>query len=97
MKQRPESLLVAIAYTGFVASGVVTGMLGVAWPSIRETFVLPIDALGLLLVTEMAGNLLVSFCGGWLIAKLGAGWVLLLSVLARGLGALGYGLAPLGG
>jgi fucose permease len=94
VKRRPESLLVTIAYAGFVASGVVTGMLGVAWPSVRETFALPIDALGLLLVTEMVGNLLVSLCGGPLIAKFGVGWVLLLSALARGFGALSYGLAP---
>ena len=94
MKRRSELLLVAIAYAGFVASGMPTGMLGVAWPSIGETFTLPLDALGLLLVTEMVGNLLISFCGGPLISRIGVGWVLLLSALARCLGALGYGLAP---
>ena len=94
MRRRSELLLVATAYAGFAASGVPTGMLGVAWPSIGETFSLPLDALGLLLVTEMVGNLLISFCGGSLISRIGVGRVLLLSVLARGLGALGYGLLP---
>jgi fucose permease len=94
VKRRSELWLVAIAYAGFVASGVPTGMLGVAWPSIGETFSLPLDALGLLLFTEMLGNLLISFCGGPLISRVGVGRVLLISVLARSLGALGYGLAP---
>ncbi len=94
MRRRSELLIVAIAYAGFAASGVPTGMLGVAWPSVRETFALSLDALGLLLLTEMVGNLLVSFCGGPLISRIGVGRVLLLSALARGLGALGYGLAP---
>ena len=94
MKRRSELLLVAIAYAGFVASGVPTGMLGVAWPSVGETFALPLDALGVLLVAEMIGNLLISFFGGPLISRIGVGRVLLLSALARGLGALGYGLAP---
>jgi fucose permease len=94
VKRRSELLLVAIAYAGFAASGLSIGILGVAWPSVRETFALPLDALGVLLFTEMAGNLLISFYSGPLISRIGVGWVLLLSALARGLGALGYGLAP---
>jgi fucose permease len=94
VKRRSELLLVTVSYASFVASGLSTAMLGVAWPSIRETFTLSLDALGLLLLTEMVGNLLVSFCGGPLISRIGVGRVLLLSALARGLGALGYGLAP---
>ncbi len=94
MKRQSELLLVAIAYAGFVASGLSIGMMGVAWPSIRQTFALPLDALGLLLVAEMVGNLLACFYGGPLISRIGVGRVLLLSALARGLGSLGYGLAP---
>jgi fucose permease len=94
VKRRSELLIVAIAYAGFVASGLSIGMMGVAWSSVRETFALRLDALGLLLVTEMVGNLLASFCGGSLISRIGVGRVLLLSALARGLGSLGYGLAP---
>jgi fucose permease len=94
VRRRSALLPVTIAYAGFAASGLSTSMLGVAWPSVRETFALPLDALGLLLAAEMAGNLLVSFCGGSLIAQIGVGRVLLLGALARGLGSLGYGLAP---
>jgi fucose permease len=94
VKRQSELLIVAIAYAGFVASGLSIGMMGVAWPSVRQTFALSLDALGLLLITEMVGNLLASFCGGTLISRIGVGRVLLLSALARGLGSLGYGLAP---
>jgi fucose permease len=92
MKRRV--LLIIIAYAGFVASGMPTGMMGRAWPSVSGTFALSLDALGWLFLTEMIGTLLISFCGGPLISKIGVGWVLLLSALARGLGAFGYGLAP---
>jgi fucose permease len=92
--KREKLLLVAIAYLTFVAQGLPAGMIGVAWPSVRETFALPLDAVGLLLVADMVGNLLASFCGGALIARIGVGRLLLLSVAARGMALLGYGLAP---
>ncbi|MFN2272290.1 MAG: MFS transporter [Anaerolineae bacterium] len=89
-----EKLLVIIAYLTFVVQGLPAGMIGVAWPSVRETFALSLDAIGLLLVAEMVGNLLASFCGGALVARIGVGRLLLLSVAARGGALLGYGMAP---
>jgi fucose permease len=88
-----EKLLVIIAYLTFVVQGLPAGMIGVAWPSVRETFALSLDAIGLLLVAEMVGNLLASFCGGALVARIGVGRLLLLSVAARGGALLGYGMA----
>ena len=42
-------LLVGLAYLGFVGLGVRSGLLGVAWPSIRADFDVPLNALGALL------------------------------------------------
>ena len=89
-----EKLFITIAYLTFVVQGLPAGMIGVAWPSVRETFALPLDAVGLLLVAETVGNLLTSFCGGALVARIGVGRLLLLSVAARGVALLGYGMAP---
>jgi hypothetical protein len=39
-----------IAYAGFVVLGLPDGLLGVAWPSLRNTFGVSLDAMGLLLL-----------------------------------------------
>jgi fucose permease len=69
-------------------------MTSVAWPSMRQTFGLPLDAVGLLFIAEMVGLLVASSCGGPLVARIGVGRLLLLSLAVRGLTLLGYGLAP---
>lgn len=48
---KTKILLVAIAYLGFIILGLSSGLLGVAWPSIRQTFDTPLDAVGALLLT----------------------------------------------
>src|SRR5438067_2015835 len=45
---RPGVLL-GLAYLGFLGLGLRSGLLGVAWPSIRADFDLQLDALGALL------------------------------------------------
>jgi hypothetical protein len=47
-RRRSGLLLVGLAYLGFVSIGLPDGLLGVAWPSIRAYFDLPLDALGAL-------------------------------------------------
>ena len=56
MRQQPSSpLLVVLAYVGFISLGLPDGLLGVAWPSMRGFFHLPLDALGTLLLTFTTG------------------------------------------
>ena len=40
---------VLLAYAAFIALGMPDGLLGIAWPSIRADFGIPLDSLGLLL------------------------------------------------
>ena len=95
MRQQPASLLlVVLAYVGFVSLGLPDGLLGVAWPSIRTFFHLPLDALGTLLVLFTAGYLGASFSSGYLLARLNVGALLALSCLATALSLLGYALTP---
>lgn len=94
MNRKSDFLPIAIAYLAFAAQGLAVSMTGVAWPSIRQTFGLPLDAVGLLFIAEMVGLLVASSCGGPLVARIGVGRLLLLSMAVRGLVLLGYGLAP---
>lgn len=42
--------LLLLSYVAFISLGLPDGLLGVAWPSIRTTHGLPLDALGALLI-----------------------------------------------
>jgi fucose permease len=94
LKNKSQLLLVGIAYLSFIGLGLSGAMLGVAWPSMRETFVLSLDKVGVLFVAEMIGYLLASSYSGPLISRIGVGKLLLVSTILRGAGLLGYGLTP---
>ncbi len=86
--------LVLLAFIAFISLGLPDGLLGVAWPSLRNYFGQPLDALGALLVAITAGYLTASFASGYTIARLGVGRLLALSCAATGLSLLGYTLVP---
>lgn len=94
--QKAESKIgiILLAFIAFVSLGLPEGLLGVAWPSIRESFSRPLDSLGVLLLAIMAGYLTSSFFCGRLIARLGVGRLLAVSCAATGAGLIGYTLAP---
>lgn len=95
---RPERkyslFLIALAYLSFVSLGLPDGLNGVAWPSIRGYFNLPLDALGSLLVMFTAGYLVSSFSSGRMLALMSLGSLLALSCLAAAVSLIGYALAP---
>ncbi len=86
--------LLLLAYIAFISLGLPDGLLGVAWPSIRANFGLPLDALGLLLIASTSGYLTSSFFSGALMKKLGVGGLLAVSCFFTGASLLGYTLAP---
>ena len=86
--------LVALAYLSFVSLGLPDGLNGVAWPSIRDYFNLPLDALGSLLVMFTAGYLASSFSAGKMLALMSLGSLLALSCLGTAVSLIGYALAP---
>jgi fucose permease len=94
MKHRKSLLLFVLAYAGFISIGLPDGLIGVAWPSIRGTFKLPVDALGALLVTGAAGYLISSFSSGRFLSRFSVGALLALSCLATASSLIGYALAP---
>lgn len=84
----------AFASLGFVSLGLPEGLLGVAWPSIRASFGLPLDALGLLLATFACGYFASSAASGRLIGRFSIGSVLAVACALTGTCLLGYSLAP---
>ncbi len=86
--------LILLIYIAFISLGLPDGLLGVAWPSIRASFGIPLDSLGLLLVAGTTGYLTSSFASGRLIARLGVGRVLAASCAATGVALISYTLVP---
>jgi fucose permease len=74
--RRAGLLILLLAYAGFIALGLSNSVTGVAWPSIRNTFGLPLDALGVLLVGNTIGYMLASAVSGRMMALLNVGTLL---------------------
>ena len=74
--------LIIISFIAFISLGLPDGLLGVAWPGIRDYFDLPVDALGIILILGTSGYMLSSFLSGVLMRRLGIGKLLSLSCAA---------------
>jgi len=94
IRHHPKIGLVVLAYVAFVALGMPDGLLGVAWPSIRASFSIPLDAVGLLLTASVAGYMTSSFLSGPVVARMGIGRILAASCALTGTALLGYTLVP---
>lgn len=93
-KQNSRLGLILLAFIAFVALGLPDGLLGVGWPSIRNGFSIPLDAIGMLLTTTVIGYTTSSFMSGFLLARVGVGRILAASCLLTGLALIGYTLVP---
>jgi fucose permease len=93
-RHKSSWLILGLAYLAFISLGLPDGLLGVAWPSIRASFHLRLDALGSLLMMITGGYLLSSFNSGRLLSHMRLGTLLALSCLATAASLLGYASAP---
>ncbi len=95
IKKRDSKIgVILLAYVAFIALGMPDGLLGVAWPSIRTGFSIPLDSLGMLLVAAVTGYTTSSFLSGTLIARMGVGRLLAVSCALTGSALIGYTLVP---
>ena len=94
MPRRPRFLLPSLASLAFVSLGLPDGLLGTAWPSMRASFGLALDAQGALLVTFTIGYVSASFGTGSLLGRLSLGRLLAASGFATALALLGYAASP---
>lgn len=86
--------LMMLSFIAFISLGMPDGLHGVAWPSIRDTFNLSIDAIGLLMIFGTAGYSLSGFLNGILVRRLGVGGLLALSCAMTSSALLIYSLTP---
>lgn len=91
---RTKINILLLAYIAFVTLGLPIGLLGVAWPTMRADFSLPLDAMGLLLISSTAGYSLASFFIARLINRYGIGSLLIFSSFASAVALFSYPLAP---
>jgi fucose permease len=92
--QRSSLLVVGLSFAAFVVLGLPGGLLGVAWPSIRNQFVLSQDQVGALLLAAQIGYIASSFLSGRMIGRFGNGQVLALGAVMACAGLFGYAVAP---
>jgi fucose permease len=78
----------------FVLLGLPDGMLGTAWPAIRQSFGVPVGDLGVILLINTIGAVAVAAVVGRLIRRLGAPAVLATAGSCAALAAAGYAVAP---
>lgn len=87
-------LLLAIAYLGFISLGLPDTLIGVAWPSVRETFGLSHVSLAVIFFgTGLSYFFSSLFTGKWL-RLVGTGALLAGSTALVALGMGGYAVAP---
>lgn len=95
MNPRRRSLaLVALSFVAFISLGLPDGVFGVAWPSIRATFSIPVSRLGVILIFGTAGYLVVSSLTGPIMRRVGIGKLLCGSTAVAGTGLLLFAIAP---
>ncbi len=87
-------LRILLAWLAFIALGIPGAAIGVAWPSMRDTWSLPTASLGILLLALTFGYLSGAFVSGRLVIRFGMGSTLILSSTVITGGLLGFGLAP---
>ena len=85
---------VILAYAAFVALGMPDGLLGIAWPTMRLDFGVPLDAVGMLLIAAVVGYMTSSFLSGALVGRFGVGQVLAVSCMLTGAALVGYTFVP---
>ena len=97
MKKKPPVIsgLLSLSFIAFISLGLPDGLLGVAWPGIRQDFSLPLDALGSLLVFSTAGYILSSFFSGTFVRLFGLGGLLSLSCFITASALLIYSFTPI--
>jgi fucose permease len=89
-----RSVLIALAFIGFVSLGLPDGLLGVASPSIRATFALAPEDIGSLLLSFAGGYLVSSFASGAILARVGVGTLLAASCFLTAASLLVYAATP---
>jgi fucose permease len=91
---RSSATLLVLAYLAFISLGLPDAVLGVAWPSLRESFGLPQALLGVPLAVAAVAYFCSGLLAGRLMQGLGIGRLLAGSTALVAAGILCYSVAP---
>lgn len=91
---RPNYLLIALAYIGFISLGLPDAVIGVAWPTVRDTFSLSQKAIGMVSLASGLGYFFTSFFSGRVTQLLGIGLLLATSTALVATTMWGFAFAP---
>src|SRR5579859_5849344 len=83
----------SIAFLTFIALGLTSGLLGVAWPSIQKDFNLSLDGVNVLIFGQTLVYSLVGFYIGRLMTRLGSGNALLAGAALLSLSMFGIAVS----
>jgi len=86
--------LMGLAYLGFISLGLPDGLLGVAWPWMRDEFAVPLGSVGFIVAMSTIGYISSSVVAGFVLARVGVGVLLAGSTTLAGLGLAGTALSP---
>jgi len=89
-----SSRLLLLAYLAFISLGLPDAVLGVAWPSLRDSFQLPQALLGAPLAAAAVATFISGAMTGRLLQLFSVGALLALSTALVAAGVWGYALAP---
>jgi fucose permease len=84
-------ILMALTMANFGISG---ALLGVAWPTMRTTYGVSLDTVGVLLATSTMGFMLGGMASGPITARMGAGRLMAVSSVVRTAGVAAMTFAP---
>jgi fucose permease len=87
-------ILLGIVYLSFISLGLPDGILGVAWPAIRQDMGQPLAAIGLLTLTMTVCAAASSLLAARIVARVGTGMVVATSCLMTSLALVGFSVAP---
>lgn len=89
-----KKVLISISFLAFISLGLPDGLLGVAWPFMSERLNVPLDQLGVLLVSFVAGYLSSSLSNSKIMEKISLGMLLTLSCFLTGTSLFAFVLVP---
>ena len=87
-------VLLIIIYLAFISLGLPDALLGVAWPMIRQEWLMRLDAAGMISIVVTVGTISSSLLSGRLIRRFGEGKITFFSGLMTGTALLGFAYAP---
>lgn len=92
--RQTSRVLMLITFLAFISIGFPDAVLGVAWPSMRETFDRSLPDLGFIVFSSGVGYFLSGIVAGQAIERLGVGRLLAISTTFVAVGLFGYALMP---